>query len=149
MADRPKSVGDVLKMMKDKEVKFLDLRFTDTKGKMQHVTADGSCVNEAMFAEGYAFDGFGVLAAEQSGPRRDYGPSVTKRLANVVSVSGAAPLLETRTRRCPRGIPERAGSRAPGERLECVARGLGAGVVGEQNLGGSVRQGVGREGRRA
>ena len=48
MAERPKSVGDVLKMMQDKEVKFLDLRFTDTKGKMQHVTADGSCVNEAV-----------------------------------------------------------------------------------------------------
>ena len=60
MADRPKSVGDVLKMMKDKEVKFLDLRFTDTKGKMQHVTADGSCVDEAMFAEGYAFDGSSI-----------------------------------------------------------------------------------------
>ena len=45
MADRPKNVGEVLKMMKDKEVKFLDLRFTDTKGKMQHVTADGSVVN--------------------------------------------------------------------------------------------------------
>ena len=60
MADRPKNVGDVLKMMKDKEVKFLDLRFTDTKGKMQHVTADGSCVNEAMFAEGYAFDGSSI-----------------------------------------------------------------------------------------
>ena len=54
MADRPKNVGDVLKMMKDKDVKFLDLRFTDTKGKMQHVTADGSCVDEAMFADGYA-----------------------------------------------------------------------------------------------
>ena len=60
MADRPKNVGDVLKMMKDKDVKFLDLRFTDTKGKMQHVTADGSCVNEAMFAEGYAFDGSSI-----------------------------------------------------------------------------------------
>jgi glutamine synthetase len=60
MADRPKNVGDVLKMMKDKEVKFLDLRFTDTKGKMQHVTADGSCVNEGMFADGYAFDGSSI-----------------------------------------------------------------------------------------
>ena len=60
MADRPKSVGDVLKMMKDKDVKFLDLRFTDTKGKMQHVTADGSCVDEAMFADGYAFDGSSI-----------------------------------------------------------------------------------------
>lgn len=60
MADRPKNIGDVLKMMKDKDVKFLDLRFTDTKGKMQHVTADGSCVDEAMFADGYAFDGSSI-----------------------------------------------------------------------------------------
>ncbi len=60
MADRPKNVGDVLKMMKDKDVKFLDLRFTDTKGKMQHVTADGSCVDEGMFADGYAFDGSSI-----------------------------------------------------------------------------------------
>jgi glutamine synthetase len=37
----------------------VDLRFTDTKGKMQHVTADVSCVDEAMF-EGYAFDGSSI-----------------------------------------------------------------------------------------
>ena len=30
------SVAKVLKMIKDKEVKFVDLRFTDTKGKWQH-----------------------------------------------------------------------------------------------------------------
>ena len=30
--------ADVLKMIKDKEVKFVDLRFTDTRGKEQHVT---------------------------------------------------------------------------------------------------------------
>ena len=40
-------------------MKFVDLRFTDTKGKMQHVTADVSCVDEAMF-EGYAFDGSSI-----------------------------------------------------------------------------------------
>ena len=28
---------DVLKLIKDKEVKFVDLRFTDTRGKEQHV----------------------------------------------------------------------------------------------------------------
>ncbi len=60
MADKPKNVGDVLKMMKDQEVKFLDLRFTDTKGKVQHVTADGSAVNESMFADGYPFDGSSI-----------------------------------------------------------------------------------------
>ncbi|HRK20119.1 MAG TPA: glutamine synthetase beta-grasp domain-containing protein, partial [Hyphomicrobiaceae bacterium] len=60
MPDAPKTAADVIKMMKDKDVKFLDIRFTDTKGKLQHVTADASCVDEAMFAEGYAFDGSSI-----------------------------------------------------------------------------------------
>jgi glutamine synthetase len=60
MADTPKTADDVLKTIKDKDVKFLDLRFTDTKGKMQHVTADVTCVDEAMFSEGYAFDGSSI-----------------------------------------------------------------------------------------
>ena len=29
---------NVLKIIKEKEVKFIDYRFTDTKGKEQHVT---------------------------------------------------------------------------------------------------------------
>ena len=37
-----KNASDVLKMIKDKDVKFVDFRFTDTKGKMQHVTAHAS-----------------------------------------------------------------------------------------------------------
>jgi glutamine synthetase len=60
MADKAMTAADVLKMVKDKDVKFLDIRFTDTKGKMQHVTADASCVDEAMFADGYAFDGSSI-----------------------------------------------------------------------------------------
>ncbi len=55
-----KTVNDVLKTIKDKDVKFVDLRFTDTKGKVHHVTADVSCVDEAMFTEGYAFDGSSI-----------------------------------------------------------------------------------------
>ena len=55
-------------MIKDKDVKFVDLRFTDTKGKMQHVTADGSCVDEAMFADGYAFDGSSIAGWKGSKP---------------------------------------------------------------------------------
>jgi glutamine synthetase len=55
-----KTAADVIKTIKDKDVKFLDLRFTDTKGKMQHVTADASCVDESMFADGYAFDGSSI-----------------------------------------------------------------------------------------
>ena len=32
------SANDVMKLIKDKEVKFVDLRFTDTRGKEQHVS---------------------------------------------------------------------------------------------------------------
>ncbi|MEO1709513.1 MAG: type I glutamate--ammonia ligase [Pseudomonadota bacterium] len=52
--------ADVISMIKEKDVKFVDLRFTDTRGKMQHVTADARCVDEGMFADGYAFDGSSI-----------------------------------------------------------------------------------------
>ncbi|MEO1266258.1 MAG: glutamine synthetase beta-grasp domain-containing protein, partial [Pseudomonadota bacterium] len=52
--------ADVLSMIKEKGVKFVDLRFTDTRGKMQHVTADASCIDESIFADGYAFDGSSI-----------------------------------------------------------------------------------------
>ncbi len=55
-----KNASDVLKFIKDKEAKFVDFRFTDTKGKMQHVTADVSCIDESVFADGYAFDGSSI-----------------------------------------------------------------------------------------
>jgi glutamine synthetase len=55
-----KNASDVLKYIQDKEAKFVDLRFTDTKGKMQHVTADVSCVDESIFTDGYAFDGSSI-----------------------------------------------------------------------------------------
>ena len=45
-----KNASDVLKMIKDKDVKFVDFRFTDTKGKMQHVTAQQSTVDEGVFS---------------------------------------------------------------------------------------------------
>ena len=52
--------ADVISMIKEKDVKFVDLRFTDTRGKMQHVTADAKCIDEGMFADGYAFDGSSI-----------------------------------------------------------------------------------------
>ncbi|MFM1814227.1 MAG: glutamine synthetase [Pseudomonadota bacterium] len=52
--------ADVLKQIKDRDIKFVDLRFTDTRGKMQHVTADATCIDEDVFADGYAFDGSSI-----------------------------------------------------------------------------------------
>ncbi|MDJ0932335.1 type I glutamate--ammonia ligase [Breoghania sp.] len=54
------TANDVLKTIKDKDVKFLDLHFTDPRGKMQHVTMDCSLVDEDMFAEGVMFDGSSI-----------------------------------------------------------------------------------------
>ena len=51
---------DVLKMMKDNDVKYVDLRFTDPRGKWQHVTFDKSMVDEDMFSEGMMFDGSSI-----------------------------------------------------------------------------------------
>ena len=55
-----KNASDVLKFIKDKEAKFVDFRFTDTKGKLQHVTADAGCVDDGVFSDGYAFDGSSI-----------------------------------------------------------------------------------------
>jgi glutamine synthetase len=55
-----KTANDVVTMLKEKDVKFVDLRFSDTRGTMQHVTADVSCVDESLFTDGYAFDGSSI-----------------------------------------------------------------------------------------
>src|SRR5947209_19738804 len=51
---------DVLKAIKDNDVKYVDLRFTDPRGKWQHVTFDVSLIDEDAFAEGLMFDGSSI-----------------------------------------------------------------------------------------
>jgi glutamine synthetase len=51
---------DVLKLMKDKDVKYVDCRFTDPRGKWQHVTFDISMFEEDTFGEGVMFDGSSI-----------------------------------------------------------------------------------------
>ncbi len=50
----------VLKMIKDNSVRFVDLRFTDTRGKEQHVTMPASIVDAGFFKEGKMFDGSSI-----------------------------------------------------------------------------------------
>ncbi len=54
------SVADVLKLMKQNKVKFVDLRFTDTKGKEQHISVPGAMVDEDTFEDGKMFDGSSI-----------------------------------------------------------------------------------------
>jgi len=52
--------ADVLKMIKDKKVKFIDFRFTDTKGKEQHVSVPASTIEADTFEHGKMFDGSSI-----------------------------------------------------------------------------------------
>ena len=54
------SKENVIKLIKDHEVKFVDLRFTDTIGKEQHVTIPASIVDDAFFNDGKMFDGSSI-----------------------------------------------------------------------------------------
>ena len=50
----------VLKRIKDEDIKYVDLRFTDPRGKWQHVTMDRSMADEDLFVEGTMFDGSSI-----------------------------------------------------------------------------------------
>lgn len=52
--------SDVLKMVKENDIKFVDFRFTDTRGKEQHVTVPVSHFDDDKFESGHAFDGSSI-----------------------------------------------------------------------------------------
>jgi len=55
-----KMPSNVMKIIEEKEVKFVDLRFTDTRGKEQHVTLPASVIDDDFFTEGKMFDGSSI-----------------------------------------------------------------------------------------
>ncbi|EDZ43687.1 MAG: type I glutamate--ammonia ligase [Planktotalea sp.] len=54
------SIEAVLKQIKDEDVAYVDIRFTDTRGKVQHVTVDCDLVDEDFLEEGFMFDGSSI-----------------------------------------------------------------------------------------
>jgi glutamine synthetase len=52
--------AEVIALIKEREIKFVDLRFTDTRGKEHHVTIPGHAVDEDLFEEGKMFDGSSI-----------------------------------------------------------------------------------------
>ena len=54
MANSPK---DIIKMIEEKEIEWVDLRFTDPKGKWQHLTMCAGVMGEDELADGLMFDG--------------------------------------------------------------------------------------------
>ena len=54
------TASDVLKMIKDQEIEWVDLRFTDPKGKWQHLTMCQNVVGEDELNDGFMFDGSSI-----------------------------------------------------------------------------------------
>ncbi|MCG7492513.1 type I glutamate--ammonia ligase [Thalassobius sp. Cn5-15] len=54
------SAESVLKLIKDEDAAYVDIRFTDTRGKLQHVTVDVDLVDEDFLEEGFMFDGSSI-----------------------------------------------------------------------------------------
>ena len=51
---------EVLQIIKDKEVRYVDFRFADTRGKEQHVTVPATTIDEDLFEDGKMFDGSSI-----------------------------------------------------------------------------------------
>ncbi len=54
------SPSDVLKRIKDEEIEWVDLRFTDPKGKWQHLTMCSGVIGEDELTDGLMFDGSSI-----------------------------------------------------------------------------------------
>jgi glutamine synthetase len=52
--------ASVLKMIKDQDIKYIDLRFTDPRGKWQHLAMHPRMMDEDAFSEGVMFDGSSI-----------------------------------------------------------------------------------------
>ncbi len=59
------SVGDVLKLIKDRGVQIIDLRFADLPGLTQHFSVPSSELTEASFEEGFGFDGSSIRGFQE------------------------------------------------------------------------------------
>ncbi len=51
---------DIVKMIKDEDIDYVDVRFTDPRGKLQHVTLMSDQVDEDFLEEGFMFDGSSI-----------------------------------------------------------------------------------------
>ena len=54
------SADKILKTLKEKKYRFVDLRFCDTLGKEQHVSLPVKAADEDLFEEGKMFDGSSI-----------------------------------------------------------------------------------------
>src|SRR5215467_131641 len=58
--EKTMTVKEIFQTIKEKDVKFIDLRFTDTRGKEQHVSVPIKAFGADKFESGHYFDGSSI-----------------------------------------------------------------------------------------
>lgn len=56
-----RKIDAIFKRLKAEKIKFVDLRFTDTRGKEQHISISTSTVDKDLFQHGKMFDGSSIV----------------------------------------------------------------------------------------
>ena len=107
----------VLKMIKDNEAKFIDLRFTDTRGKEQHVTLPVNMADDEFFESGKFFDGSSIagwkgINESDMTLMPDLDSAVMDPFFDDATINVRCDVLEPTTmqgyERCPRSLGKRA-----------------------------------------
>lgn len=111
------SAEDVLNLLKDEEVKMIDLRFTDTRGKEQHISIPADFVDAEFFENGKMFDGSSIAGwkgIDESDMvlMPDTGTAVMDLFSDEDTLLIRCDVLEPSTmegyERCPRSLAKRA-----------------------------------------
>src|SRR5690554_7005336 len=111
------SIETVMNIIQEKNVRFVDLRFTDTKGKEQHLTIPVSQIDEEFFEEGSMFDGSSMagwkgISESDMVLLPDTSTAVIDPFSEAVTLILRCSILEPDTRqgydRDPRSIAQRA-----------------------------------------
>jgi glutamine synthetase len=107
----------ILKMIKDEEIQYVDFRFTDPRGKLQHVTFDVDMVDADLFEDGVMFDGSSIAgwkAINESDMvmMPDLDSVIIDPFYQQTTLAIVCDILEPGSykpyNRCPRGIAKRA-----------------------------------------
>ena len=111
------SAAEVISLIKEKNVKFVDFRFTDTKGKELHVTVPAHTIDDDAFEEGKMFDGSSISGWKGINESDmilmpDPGTAVIDVFAEDATLNLRCDVIEPVTKqgydRCPRSLAGRA-----------------------------------------
>ena len=111
------TAADVIALIKEKNIKFIDFRFTDTRGKEHHVTVPSHTVKDELFEDGKMFDGSSVGGWKGINDSDmillpDPGSAVVDLFAEDETLNLRCDVIEPATMqgydRCPRSLAKRA-----------------------------------------